>query len=134
MFEIEFKPEEELKAVHEGLRVYNRQFFKTTEDLSCGIMDENGVCIAGALVWRADELAMVDILWVDEAHRKHGLGEKILSAVEEKARKSGVKYLELNTFGFQAPRFYEKLGFRQFGALERCIGAYGHYHFVKELN
>ena len=41
--------------------------------------------------------------------------------------------MELNTFGFQAPGFYEKQGYRRFAALEGVIGQYGHYFYVKEL-
>lgn len=128
-----FRPEEELEAVHEGLRAYNRKYFKETGDLSCCIEDEDGKCVAGALVWRADQLVMVDILWVDEDHRGQGLGRRVLSAVEDEGRRLGCKYLELNTFGFQAPGFYEKLGYRRVGGVEGCIGEYGHYYYVKEL-
>lgn len=128
-----FRPEEELEAVHEGLMAYNRKFFKETGDLSCCIEDEDGKCIAGALVWRADELVMVDILWVDEDHRGQGLGKQVLDAVEAQGKRLGARFLELNTFGFQAPGFYAKLGYRPVGAVEGCIGRYGHYYFVKEL-
>ncbi|NCB62432.1 MAG: GNAT family N-acetyltransferase [Clostridia bacterium] len=133
MYEVKFRPEEELEMVHEGLRAYNRGFFQSSEDLCCCIEDEAGVCIGGVLGWHADDLAMVDILWVDEKHRKLGLGIKLLSAVEEEAKRRGAKRIELNTFGFQAPRFYEKQGYRQFGKIEPGVGAYGHYFYVKEL-
>ena len=32
-----------------------------------------------------------------------------------------------------APGFYEKLGYRRFGAVEPAVGEYGHYFYVKEL-
>lgn len=133
MFEVRFHPEEELGAVREGLRAYNRGFFHASEDLCCCIEDAAGVCIGGVLGWRADDLALVDILWVDEKYRKQGLGIKLLSAVEEEAKRKGAKRIELNTFGFQAPHFYEKRGYRQFGKIEPCVGMYGHYFYVKEL-
>ena len=52
---------------------------------------------------------------------------------EQDAARQGAKRLELNTFGFQAPGFYEKLGYRRFGAVEPAVGEYGHYFYVKEL-
>ena len=131
--DVKFRPEQELDAVHEGLTAYNRKFFKETGDLSCCIEDEQGRCIAGALVWRADDLVMVDLLWVDEAHRGQGLGARLLNAVEAEGARVGAKRIELNTFGFQAPGFYEKLGYRRFGAVEPAVGDYGHYFYLKEL-
>ncbi len=41
--------------------------------------------------------------------------------------------MELNTFGFQAPGFYEKLGYRLVGSVEPSVGDYGHYYYAKEL-
>ena len=62
-----------------------------------------------------------------------GLGACLLAQLEQDAARQGAKRLELNTFGFQAPGFYEKLGYRRFGAVEPAVGEYGHYFYVKEL-
>ena len=45
----------------------------------------------------------------------------------------GARRVELNTFGFQAPGFYEKLGYRLVGSVEPSVGDYGHYYYAKEL-
>lgn len=130
---IEFLPEEELKEVQEGLRAYNRAYFKDVGDLSCRVRDGAGRTVAGALAWRAEDLVMLDVLWVDEAHRREGLGARLLAALEAEGRRQGARRLELNTFGFQAPGFYEKQGYRLVGKVEPCIGPHGHYHYIKEL-
>ena len=116
MYEVKFLPEEEVQSCIGGLREYNRRFMKESSDLSCYIEDEAGNCVGGITAWRADELIYIDLLFVEEAKRK-----------------LGVKFIELNTFGFQAPGFYEKQGYRQFGKLENCLNGYGHYFYVKEL-
>ena len=100
-------------AVHAGLRAYNRTFVSDTADLSLVVEDEAGQIIGGCDAFRMGELALLDVLWVAESRRGTGL--------------------ELNTFGFQAPGFYEKLGYRRFGAVEPAVGEYGHYFYVKEL-
>ena len=92
-------------AVHAGLRAYNRTFVSDTADLSLVVEDEAGQIIGGCDAFRMGELAA----------------------------RQGAKRLELNTFGFQAPGFYEKLGYRRFGAVEPAVGEYGHYFYVKEL-
>ena len=121
------------EAIHAGLRAYNRQFVPDTADLSLVVTDQEGRIIGGCDAFRMGELAMLDVLWVAEDHRGAGLGACILEQLEENAARQGAKRLELNTFGFQAPRFYEKMGSRRFGAVEQGTGSYGHYFYVKEL-
>ena len=120
-------------AVHAGLRAYNRTFVSDTADLSLVVEDEAGQIIGGCDAFRMGELALLDVLWVAESRRGTCLGACLLAQLEQDAARQGAKRLELNTFGFQAPGFYEKLGYRRFGAVEPAVGEYGHYFYVKEL-
>lgn len=129
---IHFAPEEKV-APKLLLGEYNEKFVRQVEDLSCWI-EEDGACLGGINAFRLDTLLMIDRLWVSELQRGKGLGARLLSAVEEKAKAGGAVRAELNTFGFQAPGFYEKMGYRLFGALEPAVGKWGHYFYVKELN
>lgn len=126
--------ESEDEVIHTGLRAYNRTFMPDTGDLSLVAVDETGQIIGGCDAFRMGTLAMLDVLWVDEKYRGVGLGRSILEKLEEGAVRQGARKLELNTFGFQAPGFYEKLGYRRFGAIEQAVGTYGHYFYVKELS
>ena len=119
-------------AVHADLRAYNRTFVSDTADLSLVVEDGAGQIIGGCNAFRMGELALLDVLWVAES-RGTGLGACLLAQLEQDAARQGAKRLELNTFGFQAPGFYEKLGYRRFGAVEPAVGEYGHYFYVKEL-
>ena len=101
--------------------------------LSLVVEDEAGQIIGGCDAFRMGELALLDVLWVAESRRGTGLGACLLAQLEQDAARQGAKRLELNTFGFQAPGFYEKLGYRRFGAVEPAVGEYGHYFYVKEL-
>lgn len=132
-YEIVSSGEREVEEVHAGLRRYNRGFCPDVADLSCCIKDGEGRCIAGTDSFRMGEMASVDVLWVDEDHRGQGLGSALLAHVEAQARAQGARRVELNTFGFQAPGFYEKQGYRRFGAIEPAVGDYGHYFYVKDL-
>jgi GNAT superfamily N-acetyltransferase len=129
--ELRFAPEEEV-APKLLLGEYNKRFISSSQDLSCW-MEEEGVCLGGVNAFRLDTLLMIDRLWVSDGHRGKGLGARLLTAVEERARGEGVKIVELNTFGFQAPGFYEKMGYRLFGSLEPAVGEWGHYFYTKEL-
>lgn len=129
--EIRFAPEEEV-APKLLLGEYNKKYVRSVEDLSCYV-EEDGVCLGGVNAFRLDTLLMIDRLWVDESRRRKGLGRQLLTAVEEKGKAQGAKRAELNTFGFQAPGFYEKLGYRLLGSVEPAVGEWGHYFYVKEL-
>lgn len=125
--------EAEQEAVHAGLRAYNRQYVPDTEDLSLAVTDGAGRVIAGCTAFRMGELAMLDALWVAEDHRGAGLGACLLEQLEETAARQGARRLELNTFAFQAPGFYEKQGYRRFGAVEGPAGGVDHSFYVKQL-
>ncbi|MEU0387458.1 GNAT family N-acetyltransferase [Streptomyces chartreusis] len=54
----------------------------------------------------------VTYLWVDERHRGRGMGARLLSEAEGiAARARGCRAARLETWDFQAPRFYEKQGY-----------------------
>ena len=111
---------------------YNARFVSDSMDLSC-VAEEDGVVLGGVNAFRLGDLVMLDRLWVEESQRGKGIGRSLLSAVENEGKLGGAKRVELNTFGFQAPGFYEKMGYRLFGALEPAVGKWGHYFYVKEL-
>lgn len=121
------------EAIHAGLRAYNRKFVPDTADLSLAVRDEAGRIVGGCDAFRMGELVFLDVLWVAEECRGSGLGGCILAQLEEEAARQGARRVELNTFAFQAPGFYEKQGYRRIGALEPAVGEYGHYFYVKEL-
>jgi hypothetical protein len=41
-----------------------------------------------------------------------------MKKAESEARKLGIRNVVLNSFSFQAPNFYPKLGYREFGRLK----------------
>jgi ribosomal protein S18 acetylase RimI-like enzyme len=54
-------------------------------------------------------------MWVDPSRRRQGLGRELLTAVEDQARGRGCRWAKLNTWEFQAPEFYERLGYLVYG-------------------
>ena len=86
--------------------------------------------VIGATYWGWLHL---DLMWVKEELRGRGYGHRLLTLAEEEARKRGATHVYLDTFSFQAPEFYEGLGYRVFGQLEDFPTGHQRYYMTKQL-
>ena len=59
----------------------------------------------------------VSHLWVHDDVRDEGVGSHLMSTIETQARLRGCRGAWLDTFSFQAPGFYESIGYQSFGEL-----------------
>ncbi len=81
--------------------------------------------------WLYDWLA-VELLIVPEAYRRRGFGSELMRRAEAYATDVGCVGVWLNTFGFQAREFYEKLGYEVFGSLNDHPRGWQRY-FMRKL-
>ncbi len=72
-------------------------------------------------------------LWVDEAHRRQGLGAALLRAAEDEAHRRGCIGAYVDTYSFQAPGFYARQGYTAFGRLEDLPPGGSRTWFAKRL-
>jgi GNAT superfamily N-acetyltransferase len=75
----------------------------------------------------------IDYLFVPDELRGRDLGSRLMAMAEQVAVERGCKHAYLTTFGFQAPRFYEKLGFEVAGRLEDYPPGVTYYWMKKDL-
>ena len=57
-------------------------------------------------------------LWVSETLRGRGIGRELMEAAEARALERGCHSAWVDTFSFQAPGFYRRLGYETFGELD----------------
>lgn len=75
----------------------------------------------------------VSVLWVKEELRNQGLGRKLMEQAEAEARKRGCLYARLATSHYQAPEFYEKLGYILYGKVDNCPPSETCLYYCKTL-
>jgi ribosomal protein S18 acetylase RimI-like enzyme len=74
--------------------------------------------VAGLYGWTWGQCCEVKILWVHERHRGAGLGTRLMTSAEAEARSRGATQIVLSTHSFQAPAFYQRLGFEIVGRID----------------
>ena len=110
---------EDMDAVHEGLRAYNARFADHNhKPLNIYLRDASGAIVGGLLGDTYFGWLSINILWIDDHYRGQRYGERLIGMAEDEARRRGCTHANLDTISFQAPAFYEKLGYRVYGVLE----------------
>jgi N-acetylglutamate synthase-like GNAT family acetyltransferase len=89
--------------------------------------------VGGVAGWIWKDWCLIDLLWIEAAYRVTGRGAALMNKAEAEARKRGAKYVFLDTFSFQAPGFYKKLGYKEFGRLKNFPRGHARHFFQKTL-
>jgi ribosomal protein S18 acetylase RimI-like enzyme len=106
----------------------------TQRSLSVEVHSEDGDLVGGLTGWTWGTCAGVEMLWVNQAHRRAGWGARLMQAAEEEARARGCIQLLVSSFTFQAPNFYRRLGYEEFARSEGLpVAGLADVHFRKDI-
>ena len=75
----------------------------------------------------------ISVVWVDEQFRRQAVGRSLVEQMEVEAMRRGCRNAYLDTFSYQAPAFYEKLGYQVFGKLDDYPPGYQRFYMRKQL-
>jgi len=75
----------------------------------------------------------VDTMWVDPSVRGEGIGTALLGSIEVEGRRRGCRWADVTTFDFQAPDFYRRCGYEQYGVKHDYPPGHANYFFRKDL-
>jgi ribosomal protein S18 acetylase RimI-like enzyme len=103
--------------------------------LQISLLDQAGA-VVGGLVGKTHTIPQwleISILWVDEALRQQGLGRRLMEEAEREGFQHGCRYARVTTSDFQAPGFYQKLGYIPYGTLENCPPGETVFYLWKKL-
>jgi GNAT superfamily N-acetyltransferase len=122
------------REIGKALRAYNTAAVGNGDyhPLAVTIRDK-GKIVAGLVAEMYWGWMYVNLLWVSERRRGKGFGRSLLERAEAEAKKRGVRNVYLDSFTFQAPDFYLRLGYREFGRLEGFPAGHDRVWMTKAL-
>jgi predicted N-acetyltransferase YhbS len=128
--------EEERQAILLPLRAYNASKAGVTvsEQIALLVRDDHDEILGGLYGRVFYQWFFVELLSVPEQGRGQGIGSKLMQMAEDLAREKECVGIWLDTFDFQAPQFYKKLGYSELGHIADYPPGHQRFFFQKRLN
>ncbi len=124
------------QVILDGINSYNRG--RVPDDgylpLSVFARSDDGQTIGGLLGETFWQWLHIELLWVEEQHRRHGLGTELLVATEAEAMRRRCTGAYVNTMDFQAPEFYLKHGYIEAGRIPDLPSGHSRIHLQKRFD
>lgn len=119
-----------IKYNHSKTEQFSNEINKPIEVLAWD--DKNDLIggLYGRSIWGTLE---IKTFVVRQDNRNQGIGRKLILEAEKEAKKRNCRFISLDTFSFQAPEFYEKLGFEKIGTETDFPKGFNKYYFRKKI-
>lgn len=135
---IENPSNEEINLVQKGLAKFNSQFPGgdldiPIPDISLILRNKKGNIVGGVITSMLCGIMHLEVLWLHEDLRGKGLGKILVLNAERMGRKKGYPASQTWTFSFQAPDFYQRIGYEIKGVFEGYCKGVSEYVLSKKL-
>jgi len=115
------KPDAEARRlIDDRLGDYNAKHAGTWDPRPLAVLvreRSSGQIVGGMLGRTSLGLLFIDLVYIPEELRGRQLGTRMLHMAEEESARRGCRGAVLYTINFQAPGFYERHGWREFGRI-----------------
>jgi len=127
--------EQDIQNLRHQLVAYNiaTAQIDQSQDLAVFVRDQQQTLMAGVAGWIWGTCLEIQYLWVHPDLRGYGYGTRLLQLIEQEARTGGCTLATLDTYTFQAPAFYQKLGYHIFGTIDGYPHGYRKVFLKKRL-
>ena len=122
-------------AIQRGLHTYNKELGGAydKEPVTLLARGPDGAVRGGLLGLTFWGWLFIDWLWLSREMRGQGLGSELLRRAEAIARDRGCAQAYTDTFSFQAPDFWQRNGYAEFGRLDGMPAGHARLWFRKVL-
>lgn len=124
--------DDEVKEFQKGLEAFNMEKtageFNSPKDwLSLVLKDHDGNIVGGIMTSTLYWAQYLEVLWVDDKYRGLGYGRDLVLEAERLAKKNGCLASQTYMFSFQAPDFYQTIGYKLIATYD------GYFNGITEL-
>jgi GNAT superfamily N-acetyltransferase len=133
--EDEYPELEAVAAIQRGLHAYNQEMGGPYDRDPVTVLarDAEGTVRGGLLGLTYWNWLFIDWLWLAPEMRGKGLGGQLLGRAEAIALRRGCTNAYTDTFDFQAPGFWLRNGYAEFGRLDEMPQGHARIWFRKTL-
>jgi ribosomal protein S18 acetylase RimI-like enzyme len=126
---------EERNRIIDPLIAFNEALVgpRDSKEFVFSVHSKTGEFVGGLLGFTHWNHFFVSAVLVDRRFRREGIGRELLRRAEALALEQGCDVIYLDTFDYQAPGFYEKLGFKVFGKLEDYPPGHQRFYLMKRI-
>ncbi|MGY3853681.1 GNAT family N-acetyltransferase [Aeromonas aquatilis] len=128
--------EEIFSVLVNNLRQFNFKNMgeERSQPLMVIIRNDNDEIVGGIAGRTIYHQFLIEVLWVHDDKRGQGLGIKLMVIAEREAQKRGCIAAQVDTLSFQAPKFYEKMGFKIVGKVSGVKDSPDRYFLLKHYH
>ena len=107
----------DIDCIYQGLGDFNQRFVPEITDESFAIFarDNSGEILGGLTGFIYITSVQIRFLWLSEKIRNQGVGSALLEKIELVCKEREIRNIAVDTYTFQAPKFYESHGFKEIG-------------------
>ncbi len=117
-------PADVVAAIAEGISRHNSRDSVLREDFAIVKRRSDGRLVGGVTASVSFSILFINNIWVDAGDRLSGVGRALMIAAEKEGVRRHATTACVDTLSTQAPAFYEKLGYAEFGRLEGAVGGH----------
>jgi GNAT superfamily N-acetyltransferase len=124
-----------IQALRNELIAYNiaTAAIDTSRDVAVFLHDAHGRLVGGVVGTIWGQCMEINYFWVHASLRGNGYGSRLLQTLEQEARTQQCHSAVLDTYSFQAPDFYPRLGYEVFGVVDGYPQGYQKLFLKKRL-
>ena len=130
---------DEIKEFQKGLEAYNMEhtngeFNSPEEWLNLILKDHDGNIVGGITTSTLYWAQYLEAFWVDKRYRRMGYGRDLVLEAERLAKINGCVVSQTYTFSWQAPDFYQAVGYKLMATYDGYVEGITEHILMKRLD